>query len=109
MTVAALAPRPARRPGPRALMALIVAQPVSLSAGVAMWPLAGAEVTAALGMAGLACLLIAVWLMPRDDPWQGPPGGGGPEPPDDGPGPTDWEQFERLRREWEAERALSGR
>jgi len=69
MTAAVFAPRPARRPGPRTLMVLIVAQPLSLSAGLVLWPVAGVRVTAALGMAGLACLLLAVWLMPRDDPW----------------------------------------
>lgn len=110
MSVAVLAPRPARPAAPGALMALIVAQPLSLTAGMVLWPVAGAQVTAACGMGGLACLLVAVWLMPRDDPWRRPPGGGdgGSGPPDDGPGPTDWDEFERLRRLWAAERALGG-
>jgi hypothetical protein len=91
-------------------MTLIVAQPVSLAAAVAIWPVAGPRAAAALGMGGLACLLVAVWLMPRDDPWRRPPGddGEGPEPPDDGPGGLDWDEFERLRGEWEADRALTG-
>jgi hypothetical protein len=111
MTAAVIAPRPARRPGPRTLMALVVCQPLSLSAGIVLWPLAGARVTAALGMTGLTCLLLAVWLMPRDDPWRRPPGDDGgdePDPPTGGPGTLDWNEFERLRGQWEAQRALSG-
>ena len=52
-------------------------------------------------IAGVVALCMAFWHA-RDDDDDG--GGGGGDPGDDTPGPIDWDQFDRARREWDRPR-----
>jgi asparagine N-glycosylation enzyme membrane subunit Stt3 len=49
--------------------------------------------------AGAVALCLAFWHARGDDG-----GGGGGDPGDDTPGPIDWDQFDRARREWDRPR-----
>jgi hypothetical protein len=84
---------------------MLAAQPLSLVVGLLLWPLVGAHTTAMVGMTGVSCMMVAVWLLPREDPWNGPSdhddGGYGGDPSgDDGPGGLDWAEFDRAREQW---------
>jgi hypothetical protein len=51
-------------------------------------------------MAGAVALCFAFWHARGDDDG----GGEGGDPGDDTPGPIDWDQFDRARRDWERPR-----
>ncbi|HEV2061273.1 MAG TPA: hypothetical protein VGR12_00360 [Solirubrobacteraceae bacterium] len=50
-------------------------------------------------MGGAVALCMAFWHARGDDG-----GGGGGDSGDEGPGPIDWDRFDRARREWERPR-----
>jgi hypothetical protein len=52
-------------------------------------------------IAGVVALCVSFWHARGDDD---DGGGGGGDPGDDTPGPIDWDQFDRARREWERPR-----
>jgi hypothetical protein len=105
--LALLMPRPASRPRPDALLALLMMQPLSLLAGVALWPLAGVDVAAAVGLTGVTCMMTGVWLLPREDPGDRPPPGHDEDPTDGGPPGWDWTEFDRRRQQWEGQITLA--
>ena len=57
---------------------------------------AGRETAWVLLLAGAVALCAAFWHARGDDD-----GGGGGDPGDDAPGPIDWDQFDRARRDWD--------